>query len=180
MSFFAHIETELETYALWLPDGHLGGDQLLEFLTALDNYLWHVGQPNKPLPTEGREDPKGWFAQLEAKAKEPFSQVGEVLCRCYYASEYTFNELSILSQVANTAELKAYAQSLLTGIADRQANIHQLIASAQEFQRLFTELDLEERSWYQPSHTVLEVQALIETLNLARTRRAKQVRIRFS
>jgi hypothetical protein len=180
MSSRATIETDIgERYRLLYPDGHLGGKALLSFLTALSVFCFE--EPSTD--TESAIELTQWFQSLQTVSSVSLHHVGQPLVHAFYAGDwnYTEDEYALFQarslampltehefkQTIRDIEAKWTATSLV------QESVHVFLTTLRESSPLPT-------WWYDPDWSLLDMDTLAQTLQLAKTRKAEQIRIQFT
>lgn len=171
MSFRARLETHNNTvFPLLLPDGTLCGNALLTFIVPLA--LFCRGEAEPEVHT--------WFTTLEGE--QPLCELVGPLLQSWYDGNWHYQEDEY------DRYLEGHAHNPITEVAFREtvcalngrwSTTQPLRASARGLLLLLTSEERTATWWYHPQSTPLELQALIDTIELAEESDAPFVRICF-
>ena len=150
--FRATIYTDIgETYRLILPDGRRGGAALLALFTMLAAFV-HL--QNEGPTSDDDDEIFSWFSQLESEGGVSLAEVAAELVQTVFAESPTYETMK-----------------------EKWVDVKGLLEHVRVIRRLLVETDLEEPVWLEVAATVVELDTLIETLELAIQRQANRVAI---
>lgn len=177
--YSASIHTDRgEEFALLHPDGFPGGKALLTFVHALERYNDAIQANALPSAGSARQIVE-WFSQLSAGAGESISQLGQHLSNSYFVGEYNQAECALLMEKAGSSEIREYAERMFAEIGNQWVNLEPLLEDVEALLRLLVDSNVDSIWFYDPDHTLSDFQTLLETLELAKTRKATRIVIQF-
>lgn len=176
----AIVHTDMgEQLRLLRPDRLLGGKALLVLLQNLE-----VCCSDIPVEDIGRTDRQilEWCSELEMSLNMnmPVHHLVDVLITAYYQDDYTLYEYSLLSSKESSPEKREVWLSMYKELLESFADVDALINEARKLLNALTKAKPRSTSWYEPSDTLPDLQALLDTLLLVKSRGAKRVLIQFA
>src|SRR3990172_1804209 len=161
MSTAAFIETNVgKSFRVQDAEGRQAGKALAPFLLALATYC-----SANNVSTEIQR----WFSKLQAQSVEPASFCA--LAKAFYSGDWNYSEDEYNEFVRNSPGLPLSHDEFvktLRQVAQIWVDIESLHSIVNEFIRLLQEIRLESALWYDPQWTLLNFQALSQTLSKAR------------
>ena len=175
MGWSAIVETEFwDRYTLIRPDGWFGGKALLAFLSILDS------QCNLDYATD--DTVSNWIMKFNEQSGYDFCETSRRLLKAYYAGDWDYEEdqYSMFRLREPGFEItEAEFKRTIKEIREKWTNITELIEDLQVVIGEFQQGYLEETDWYVEEDTIGDFEGLLQTLLLAKERKAKRVRIRI-
>jgi len=175
MGWSAIVETDFgDRYTLIRPDGMFGGKALLSFLSILDSHC-NDGYVNGDTVID-------WITKFNEQSNCDFCETIRKLLNAYYAGDWDYKE-----DQYNIFRLRdpgfqiteADFKRTIREIREKWTNIAELIEELQVLIDEFQKGYLEETDWYVEEDTIGDFEGLLQTLILAKERKAKRVRIRI-
>ena len=175
MGWSAIAETEFgDRYTLIRPDGWFGGKALLAFLSSLDS------QGNFGNVTGNTVH--NWIVKFNEQSGYDFCETSRKLLNAYYGGDWDYEEdqYNIFRLRNPSFEIaEADFQKTIREIREKWTNLAELIEDLQVLIGEFKKGYLEETDWYVEEDTIGDFEGLLQTLILAKERKAKRVRIRI-
>jgi hypothetical protein len=158
------------------PDGRLGGNLILSFITALDVHCSErvANSSLSPLDDLNR------FSELEALAGESLCTINSVLNTSTYSGDWNYSEDEYEFFLKRVQDYPVTEQGFKTSLRHAEqawTDIEPVMKTADSVINLLKAANLEEQSWYVPELTTMDFQALYDTLEILNQRGAERVRI---
>jgi len=171
----AIVETDIgDRYTVIRPDGWFGGKSLLAFLSILDSQC--------VLGYAADDAVANWIMKFNEQSGCDFCTTAKRLLNAYYGGDWEYQEdqYHIFKLREPGYEItEAQFKKTIREIREKWTKLAELIEDIQVLIGEFKEDYLEETDWYVEEDTIGDFEGLLQTLILAKQRKAKEVRIRI-
>jgi len=164
----SRIELEVnneEIYKIMRSDGLSAGKAFMNFVIFYSN--WRNNYSDSPLVSD-------WFTKLESLLNADLILLDDIAYSGSYFKEQV--ERFVLSKEDSDFNDKEKYFEWKSKIDEMWTPIDSLIILVQELIKIFPELG-NETEWYSPIDTILDFEALLDTLHLAKDRGGTEARI---
>ena len=175
MGWIAFLETDTgDVLRIVHHDGLAGGKALLSFLTTAES---SCSKGNRI-----EEDDFLWISDFNKNSGINFCETIEKLTHVYYSGDWNYQDDKydlFINRFPNAEISKAEFIRTIKEIQEMWADIQSLIKDVELLINEFQKGYLKETDWYLEQDTINDFEGLLNALNLAKERNAKEVRIRI-
>lgn len=149
------------------------GTRLLGLLTELSSCHTHMVHPSMFVGQAAL------FSQWAGEAIDQILATTRVLNQSWYGGNFSPSECEWILRVVDTPELRVEWEKTYKNIQERWVNVEDIVTDVRGLLTILAEAELEPTDWYEPDETFNDVQALMGTLLLAKSRGAWKVTIQI-
>jgi len=175
MGWSAILETDFwDTFKLIRPDGMIGGKALLSFLMIVDSECNYGYDADNTVVS--------WITNFNEQSAHDFCETFAKLINAYYTGnwDYEDDQYNIFLLRSPSSEItETDFKKTIREIREKWTNIDELIKATQILIGEFRKNYLEQTDWYVEQDMIGDFEGLLQTLMLAKERKAKTVRIRI-
>ena len=175
MGWSAIVETEIgDRYTVIRPDGWFGGKALFAFLSILDSQCnYHYASDDTV---------SHWIMKFNEQSGYDCCETLRKLLNAYYGGDWDYedDQYNLFRLREPSFEMtEADFKKTIREIREKWTNLVELIEDVQVLIGEFKKGYVAKTDWYVEEDTIGDFEGLLQTLILAKERKAEQVRIRI-
>lgn len=174
MSFRSMLHSDRgEQFWLLHGRGPARGSRLLGLLMAIDPYHTYMMDKSKFVEQAAR------FSQWAGKARDQIIATTGVLNQSWYGGNYSPSECDWILKVIDDPEQREEWKQRYEAIRERWVDVDGMLTDVRGLLKILAKAELEPNEWYDRDDVNIDLQALLETILLAKSRGASKVIIQI-